>query len=285
MRRRGWWPLCRPVAWPSSTVTIHGYRAMATLAPGEAWTFGLGEGNDVRAADVAVDWPFGMRFTAIVRGESHPVSIPMLGRHMVPPALAALAVAAVEGLPIAQAAAALSRAVPVSYRLEVVPLAMGATLICDHHKNSAESIRAALELVADVPGRKILVISRVRAGTVDTEPVLREVASMAARLIDQMIVIGDGVEGLVAAACAAGLSPDRVHRAEPGVLDAMRLLRELMRPSDIVLLKARLASKLDRLILGLQGRHVACDLAYCSLFALGCAECAHLGHARRGRLG
>jgi UDP-N-acetylmuramyl pentapeptide synthase len=140
-------------------------------------------------------------------------------------------------------------------------------------------------LVADVPGRKILVISRVRAGTVDTEPVLREVASMAARLIDQMIVIGDGVEGLVAAACAAGLSPDRVHRAEPGVLDAMRLLRELMRPSDIVLLKARLASKLDRLILGLQGRHVACDLAYCSLFALGCAECAHLGHARRGRLG
>ena len=39
-------------------------RAMAHLAPGESATYGLGPGNDVRALDLAVDWPHGTRFTA-----------------------------------------------------------------------------------------------------------------------------------------------------------------------------------------------------------------------------
>ena len=92
-------------------------RVMAVLAPGEVWTYGLEEGNDVRAVDIVLDWPHGMRFTALVRGSTQPVRLPLLGRHMVPSALAALAVAAIEGVPLARAAAAIGAMPPAALPL------------------------------------------------------------------------------------------------------------------------------------------------------------------------
>ena len=170
-------------------------RAMAHLAPGEVLTYGLGPGNDVRAVDLAVDWPHGTRFTASVRGDQVSVSLPLLGRHMVPPALAALAVAAIEGVSLTEAAAAIGAMPPGGARLEVVALADGTTLLCDHHKNSIETIRAALELAAELPGRKLLVITRMRFMTGELEPALQMAAKLLARVVDEMIVIGDGVKG------------------------------------------------------------------------------------------
>ena len=251
-------------------------RAMARLAPGEVLTYGLGPGNDVRAIDLAVDWPHGTRFTASVRGDQVSVSLPMLGRHMVPPALAALAVAAIEGVSLTEAAAAIAAMPPGGARLEVVALADGTTLLCDHHKNSIETIRAALELAAEVPGRKLLVIARMRFMTGELEPALQMAAKLLARVVDEMIVIGAGVEDLVEAAVAEGLARARIHQAAPGAADALRVLRVLSRPGDVILLKARLAEKLDRLVLALQGRRVVCDLASCGLLALPCADCPML---------
>ena len=233
-------------------------------------------GNDVRAVNVAVDWPHGMRFTALVRGSAQVVRLPMLGRHMVPPALAALAVAAVEGMPLQQAAQAIAAMPPAGARLEVVPLANGSTLLCDHHKNSIETIRAALELVAEAPGRKLLVITQVRFLTEELRPSLLEAARLIANVVDHVVVIGDGVEALVDAALAEGLPPNRVHRAAPGAADALRTVRALLRPGDVILLKGRLAQKLDRLVLALQGRRVVCDLARCGLLELPCADCPML---------
>jgi UDP-N-acetylmuramyl pentapeptide synthase len=237
------------------------------------WTYGLEEGNDVRAVDIVLDWPHGMRFTALVRGSTQPVRLPLLGRHMVPSALAALAVAAIEGVPLARAAAAIGAMPPAGARLEILPLADGATLVCDHHKNSVETIRAALELVAEVAGRKLLVISRVRDMTDELLPSLVVAAKLLARVVDEIIVVGDGVEALVAATLAEGFPPGRVHQAAPGAADALRRLRAAMRPGDVVLLKGRIAQKLDRLVLALQGRRVVCDLADCQLISLPCEHC------------
>ena len=251
-------------------------RAMAHLAPGEVLTYGLGPGNDVRAIDLAVDWPHGTRFTASVRGDQVSVSLPLLGRHMVPPALAALAVAAIEGVSLTEAAAAIGAMPPGGARLEVVALADGTTLLCDHHKNSIETIRAALELAAELPGRKLLVITRMRFLTGELEPALQMAAKLLARVVDEMIVIGAGVEDLVEAAVAEGLARTRIHQAAPGAADALRVLRALSRPGDVILLKGRLAEKLDRLVLALQGRRVVCDLESCGLIALPCADCPML---------
>jgi UDP-N-acetylmuramoyl-tripeptide--D-alanyl-D-alanine ligase len=255
---------------------------MAPSAPAGVVTYGLDPGNDVHAVDLAVDWPRGMRFTALVHGAPVPVRLPLLGRHMVPPALAALAVAAGEGLPLERAAAAIASLPPAAARLEVVPLPDGTTLLCDHHKNSLATVRAALELAAELPGRKLLVIARVREMGAEQADELRRAALLVARVPAEVIAIGEGVEALIQAALAAGLPAARLHRAAPGTAAALAILRRLARPGDVILLKARIRSKLERLILALQGRKVVCDLGECQLLGQDCATCPALERGAGG---
>jgi UDP-N-acetylmuramoyl-tripeptide--D-alanyl-D-alanine ligase len=183
------------------------------------------------------------------------------------------------------AATALAGAQPMRGRLEVVRVEGGVTLLVDHQKNSAESVVAALTLAAEVPGRRVLVVARVRDSNAESEPALRAAGLLLVQAFDHVIAIGDGVDGLLAAGLAAGLPPERVQRAAPGAIDAVRLLTAIMRPGDLVLLKARIAWKLDRVVLALQGRDVACDLAYCGLIRLPCAECPQLAVASTGTFG
>lgn len=258
-------------------------RAMAPAARGQVWTFGFGPDNDVRAVEVVVDWPRGMRFLALVRGERVPVAIPLLGRHMVPPALAALAVAAIEGIPLTRAAEALAATRPAAGRLQVVPLPGGVTFLMDDQKNSGASLIAAVELAAEAPGRKILVTAALRSGTAAAE--LQTAGELIARVFSHVVAIGEDVEGLLGAIDAAGLPAERILRTAPGVLDAIACLRRLLRGGDVVLVKSRVFLKLDRLVLALQGREVACDLSYCQLFSQRCAVCPALGTARTGRFG
>ncbi|MFO1048392.1 MAG: Mur ligase family protein [Geminicoccaceae bacterium] len=258
-------------------------RAMAAAAPGQVWTFGFGPDNDVRAVGVAVDWPRGMRFLALVRGEPVPVAIPLLGRHMVPPALAALAVAAIEGIPLIRAAESLAATRPAAGRLQVVPLPGGITFLMDHQKNSVASLIAAVELAAEAPGRKVLAIAALRSGTAAAE--LQTAGKLIARVFSHVVAIGEDVEELLAAVAAAGLPAERILRTAPGVLDTIACLRRLLRDGDVVLVKSRGFYKLDRLVLALQGREVACDLVQCRLFTQRCAVCPALGTVRTGRFG
>lgn len=260
-------------------------RAMARAAPGPVWTFGFGPDNDVRAVDVAVDWPRGMRFTALVRGEEVSVAIPLLGRHMVPPALAALTVAVIEGIPLRQAAEALAGTVPAPARLQLVSLPGDFTFLMDHNKNSVESLVVAVELAAQAPGRRILVTSELRSAGAELEPALRDASERIARAFSHVIAVGDGVEKVIGAIAATGFPRERIQRTAPGVQDTIQCLRRLLRPGDVVLVKSRIFWKLDRLVLALQGREVACDLSHCALFSQLCADCPSLGVARTGRFG
>jgi UDP-N-acetylmuramoyl-tripeptide--D-alanyl-D-alanine ligase len=262
-------------------------RAMAEVAPGEVWTFGLGPENDARAVDVADDWPNGSRFTAVVRGERVDVRLPLIGHHTIRLAVAALAVAKIAGVPLDAAAARLATMSRVGRRLDTLSLANGVTLLCDHEKNSIESLTVALEALAQAPGRKVLVVSAIRAATEDMAPLFEKAAALFARTVDEAVVIGPGVERLIEPVRATGFPAGRIHQTAPGILDAITTVQGVLRPGDTVLLKGRIPQKLDRLILALQGRKVVCNLEVCETPGWYCESCAMLetGFADRVRLG
>jgi UDP-N-acetylmuramoyl-tripeptide--D-alanyl-D-alanine ligase len=262
-------------------------RAMAGVAPGEVWTFGLGPENDARAVDIANDWPSGSRFTALVRGERVDVRLPLIGHHTIRLAMAALAVAKIAGVPLEAAAARLAAMPRIGRRLDTLSLANGVTLLCDHEKNSIESLTVALEALAQAPGRKVLVVSAIRAATEDMAPLFEKAAGLFAHTVDEAVVIGPGVERLIDPVRARGFPAERIHQTAPGIQDAIGAVRRLLRPGDTVLLKGRIAQKLDRLILALQGRKVVCNLEVCETPGWYCESCAMLetGFADRVSLG
>ena len=101
---------------PGGTAVLNGDDAnvmwMASQTRARIVTYGFGEACEVRAVDVQLHRPRGMRFRLVAFGTERAVALRLVGRHMVYPALAALAVAQVEGMPLDEAIARVSALEP-----------------------------------------------------------------------------------------------------------------------------------------------------------------------------
>jgi UDP-N-acetylmuramate--alanine ligase len=99
--------------------------------------------------------PDGSRFTASADGSSVPVELRLPGRHNASNALAALAAVRALGVPLSDAAAALSRFTGLKRRLETVGTAADITVIDDFAHNP-DKIAATLATLTTRPGRLLL---------------------------------------------------------------------------------------------------------------------------------
>jgi len=80
----------------------------------------------------------------------------------------------------------------------------------------------------------------------------RVVGEAAAAVIDHLVVVGPGARGIVDGALGAGLPPTRVRHV-PDRAAAIPVLLELLRPGDVVLVKASRGIALDGLVAELVG--------------------------------
>ncbi|MEP6996586.1 MAG: Mur ligase family protein [Betaproteobacteria bacterium] len=71
---------------------------MTAQAPGRVIAFGFGAGCDVRAEHIRLDWPHGTRFRLDAFGQQRELAVRLIGRQMIYPVLAAIAVALAEGV-------------------------------------------------------------------------------------------------------------------------------------------------------------------------------------------
>lgn len=253
-------------------------RWMGTQTAAQVTTYGTRAGNAVRATDVALEWPRGTRFTLNVNGTTRAVRLRLLGRQMVYPVLAAIAVALACGVDLDRALRALEGLAPTPGRLETVPLPGGALLIRDDQKATLATIDAALDVLAAVPAaRRIVVLGDAEELSEDPHAVYarlgERVAAVAARAVF-VHVYEDGPRYLPAAE-AAGLSPAAVREC-PGVLEAVEELRRELAAGDVVLVKGARAQRLERIASALSGRRVACDLVACEAKATACERCPML---------
>ncbi|HTP76177.1 MAG TPA: Mur ligase family protein [Rhizomicrobium sp.] len=101
--------------------------------------------------------PDGVAFDVSERNAASavPVRLQVPGRHNVSNALAALAAARAAGVPLAEAAEALSRFAGVRRRLDVIDTANGVTVIDDFAHNP-DKIAATLATLHDFPGRLLV---------------------------------------------------------------------------------------------------------------------------------
>ncbi len=124
-------------------------------------TFGLGESCDVSASELRLDWPHGTRFRLRAFGQEREVRIRLLGRHMVYPALAAIAVSLLEGFPIDETLSRLESLPPTPGRMEPVELPSGVFVLRDDFKSTLETMDSALDLLAQIPARRIVLLGDV----------------------------------------------------------------------------------------------------------------------------
>ncbi len=230
--------------------------AMRALTRATVRTFGLGPDADVRADEVVSRGLAGTEFTMHAPWGVRRLRNGTPGRHLVPHALAAAAVAERFAVPLDEVAAALAAGSRAPHRMAAEESASGATLIDDTYNASPVSVRAALEFLAETEvaegRRRIAVLGDMLELGPDEERLHREIGAFAAERADALVAVGERGRWIAEAARAAG-APS-VHRADDAE-QAASVLDERLAPGvgDVVLLKASRGVELDRTVALLRG--------------------------------
>ncbi len=241
---------------PSATAVVNADDALVVAAaesfPGRVVRFGTS--GDVRAEDIQDRGLEGSTFRLRVGVDVTEVRLPVPGRHNVGNALAAAALAALAGAPLAATRAALERFEAPSMRMQVQPLPSGVTVINDAYNANPASMAAALQTLGASPAaRRVAVLGEMRELGAETECAHEALGRMAATVgLDLLVVIGSHAALVRAGAVAAGMSPARIVVAADHT-EAGELLRATCQAGDLVLLKGSRGATLEAVLAHLTG--------------------------------
>jgi UDP-N-acetylmuramoyl-tripeptide--D-alanyl-D-alanine ligase len=211
--------------------------------------FGLSEQCDVRAKSVVGHGLDGISFRLCAADGPIDVRCPLPGKHHVYAALAAAAVALNAGMSLGEIARALAEARP-DLRLTPRRGVNGCTIIDDSYNASPASMIAALDLLSELPGRRVALLGDMRElGSAEDEG-HRRAGRRAASACDLLFVTGERAHPLYEAALKAGMTTARYVSAG----EAIDALRHELRAGDYLLVKASRAVGLEAVVDALVGR-------------------------------
>ena len=214
-------------------------------------TFGLGADADCRVVGSPRFEASQTRFTLqLPDGETVEAVLPLLGPKNIVNALAAAAAAHAVGATPEDIRVGLSRAQAVRGRLNALAGSSGATVIDDSYNANPASVRAALDYLSRLPGRRILVLGDMAELGAQAVELHRQIGVYAQSRCDLVLSIGELARNAATAFGAGGQS-----FAELAVLEAA-LVPQL--GADVtVLIKGSRVMGLERLVRALvapQGR-------------------------------
>lgn len=252
---------------PSQRQWLEPYLHLIPTDVKTAW-FGSFSVHGYKAHDIVYS-PQGSRFQD---DTGLKISLPLLGRHNVDNALAAIAVARWMGVPDEALAAALGNARGVAMRLEQLTIGSGEqklTLINDAYNANPDSMRAALETLASLPpgpgGRRIAILGDMlelgdlspqthrELGQFITELDASRQQETGRSAIDHVVLIGK--LAMFAAGEIGRAWPDSRFTALPVWDDQVPAkVAQLVQSGDIVLIKASRGMALERVIPAIEAK-------------------------------
>ncbi len=230
-------------------------RAMATRTEARVFFYGLTDKADLWADEIESLGMEGIRFHFHHRQENGQIhslylKVPLLGRHSVHTALRAAAVGIVDDLTWQEIVTGLQR-MQGQLRIMVTPGMNGSTVIDDTYNASPSSTLAALNLLNDLRGgqnrRRIAVLGDMRELGHFTAEGHKQVGIRAAGVTDALVTVGALGRIIADEAQRAGLSAEAVYATDDFKM-AVGILKELMQPQDLLLVKGSREVGMDRIV-------------------------------------
>jgi UDP-N-acetylmuramoyl-tripeptide--D-alanyl-D-alanine ligase len=160
-------------------------------------TFGLGAGCDVRGSYVATG--FGSDITVSMIDAQFTIKLAAAGEHNVRNALAAVACAFAAGIDQEAIVRGLEAFTPVGGRLQRKQGTSGATVIDDSYNANPDSVRAAIDVLAQAASPRILVLGDMGEVGTQGQQFHEEIGAYAkSRGIDTVLVTGELTRYMVA---------------------------------------------------------------------------------------
>ena len=221
-------------------------RAMAVRTRARVFTYGLSAQADLWADQIVGLGLDGVRF-ALHHGREHEhIRVPMLGQHSVHTALRAAAVGLVEGMSWEEILAGLQSS-HAQLRLVAVAGPGGSILLDDTYNAAPESTIAALNLLAELEGRRLAVLGDMLELGSYEEAGHRMVGARAAGVADELVTVGSRARWIAEEAIKAGLPAGHVTHFE-AVAPAIDALRRRIGAGDVVLVKGSRGMRMDQIV-------------------------------------
>lgn len=205
--------------------------------------FGLTADFDVYADQIHAE-SSRTRFTLHAPGQSAAIDLAAPGRHNLKNALAAATCALAAGAPLAAVVEGLQSFNPVQGRMQPHPLPGGYQLIDDSYNANPDSVRAAIDVLASLNGRKVLVLGGMAEVGAHGPAMHAEVGAYAkTQGIDCLLTLGQAARACAEAFGDGAQSFDHVD-------DLLSRLKALV-PANI-LVKGSRSSRMERVVSGFQ---------------------------------
>ena len=256
---------------------------MRARTPARVLTFGFHREADFRIENVSSPWPERLSFDLSVAGDRRRVRTQLIGEHLAPSAVAAIAIASTLGLSLDEATARIAGLQPTPRRMSSLVTDSGIAVVRDDFKATSDSLDELLHFLETARAkRKILVIGRISDYPGRSRAVYTAFAHAAGTVANIVVFVGERPEGLWGG--TRRVSPDflaefsgmraRIELFRT-VRDASLFLRGELRSGDLLLLKGSGPSDhLERIVLAHQ-TSVECWRAHCGL-VVACDSCALL---------
>jgi len=192
-----------------------------------------------------------MRFTITSPDARISATLPVFGLHNVRNALAAASVGMAMGVKMDALRDALAHHHPPKMRLQPVE-ASGILIINDAYNASPTSMQAAFEVLSEVSRgrRRVAVLGEMKELGPSSGMMHFDVGAAVADFADILVTVGGGDAVEIANGAAGAMASERVHTV-PSTMRAIDLLRELLRPGDVVLVKGSRAMEMERVVAGI----------------------------------
>lgn len=221
-------------------------RAMAEFTTARVFTYGLDPHAQLWADEVQSLGLEGIRARLHYGREHVYIRAPLLGRHSVHTVLRVTAAGLVLGLSWQDIAEGLQAPGP-QLRLVSVPGPQQTLVFDDTYNSSPPSALAALNLLADLEGRKIAVLGdMLELGEYEEEGHLK-VGCRAADVVAHLVTVGPRGAIMARGARLCGMPPERVHEVADNDA-AVAIVLQLLQPRDIVLVKGSRALHMEDIV-------------------------------------
>jgi UDP-N-acetylmuramoyl-tripeptide--D-alanyl-D-alanine ligase len=212
--------------------------------------YGLSPDADLWASDIRSLGLEGVRFVMHYGDESIYIRVPLLGRHSVHTALRAAAVGLIEDLSWEEIVSGLQSS-QSQLRLVAVQGPNGALLLDDTYNAAPPSTIAALNLLAELDGRRVAVLGDMLELGDFEERGHRMVGVRAAQVVDELVAVGNRARWIAEEARLAGMSEDQVVALKDSQ-EAIEYLQDRVGENDVVLVKGSRGMKMDLIVAGLE---------------------------------
>ena len=200
---------------------------------------------DVRAAHIQLTAQ-GSQFVLQTWQGDIPIQLSILGQHNVMNALAAATTALVMGASLADIQQGLANMRPVAGRLATYTGAWGGVLVDDSYNANVGSVTAALSLLSQLPGPRLLVLGALGELGEQSEALHRQLGETArAQGIDQIWAVGAACQSVLAGFAGDG----HYFESNQALLAA---LREQMPAGASVLVKGSRSAAMETVLNGLK---------------------------------